>query len=44
MTDIIQKAYLLKKKIGIFPISEYWKDIGNLKDFKAEIKRNKKLR
>ena len=35
MTDIIQQAYLLKEKIGILPISEYWKDIGNLKDFKA---------
>ena len=42
MTDIILKAHLLKKKIGIFPIYESWKDIGNLKDFKAEIKRNKK--
>ena len=42
MTDVIQQAHLLKRKIGIFPISEYWKDIGNLKDFKAEIIRNNK--
>ena len=36
MTEIIDKSYSLNKKIGIFPIFEYWKDIGNLKDFISE--------
>ena len=41
MTHIIQKSHIQGKKIGIFPIFEYWKDIGNPKDFKSEKKRNK---
>ncbi len=36
MTEVIIKSSLLKKRIGIFPIFEYWKDIGSLKDFKSE--------
>ncbi len=36
MTEVIDKSYSLNKKIGIFPIFEYWKDIGNLKDFISE--------
>lgn len=41
MTNIIQKSHIEGKKIGIFPIFEYWKDIGNPKDFKSEKNRNK---
>ena len=33
MTSIISKAKKLDKKIGIFPIYEYWKDIGSPDDF-----------
>ena len=42
MTTVIANSIKMKKKIGVFPIHEYWKDIGNLKDFKAEIIRNNK--
>ena len=33
MPNIIQKSYEAGKKIGIFPIYEYWKDVGNTKDY-----------
>ncbi len=34
MPDLINQAFNYNKKIGIFPVYEYWKDIGNLADFK----------
>jgi dTDP-glucose pyrophosphorylase len=34
MPELINQAYNLNKKIGIFPVYEYWRDIGNLADFK----------
>ncbi len=34
MPDLITHAYKSNKKIGIFPIYEYWRDVGNLADFK----------
>lgn len=40
MTQIIQDFKLMGKKVGIFPIFEYWKDIGNPKDFKAVKNKN----
>ena len=33
MPELIQKAKKIGKKIGVFPIYEYWKDIGSLKDY-----------
>ena len=33
MTSIISMAKKLNKKIGIFPIHEYWKDLGSPDDF-----------
>ena len=42
MTTIITKSQKLDKKIGIFPIHEYWKDIGNLDDYAIASKRNEK--
>jgi len=33
MTSIISKAKKLDKRIGIFPIYEYWKDVGSPNDF-----------
>lgn len=32
MTTIISNSLKLKHKIGVFPIYEYWKDVGNPKD------------
>ena len=34
MTSLIEKAHLLNCKVGIYPIYESWKDIGNIEDFK----------
>lgn len=39
MPDIIKKSYKMKKKVGIFPIFEYWRDIGNPDDFEKENKK-----
>ncbi len=33
MTTLIFKASKLNKRIGVFPIYEYWKDVGTPKDF-----------
>lgn len=33
MTELINKASALKKNIGVFPIYEYWRDVGSLSDF-----------
>jgi len=38
MTTLISNAISIKKKIGVFPIYEYWQDIGNPDDL---IKANK---
>ena len=35
MTDLINRAYLLKKNIGIYPIIEFWKDIGSPEDLSS---------
>ena len=40
MPEIINNAHKLKKKVGIFPIFEYWRDIGNLDDFEKEKRKN----
>ena len=32
MTTLISNSIKLKKKIGVFPIHEYWKDVGNPDD------------
>lgn len=42
MTDLISTAYKLGKKISIFPLHEYWNDIGEPLNFKQEILRSKK--
>ena len=41
MTALIEKAHLLDNKIGIFPIHEFWKDVGNLEDFNQVDKKEK---
>ena len=33
MVTLIDAAHNLKKRIGVFPIHEYWKDVGNPNDF-----------
>lgn len=33
MTELINRSFLLKKNIGIFPIIEFWKDMGSPEDF-----------
>jgi dTDP-glucose pyrophosphorylase len=33
MTSLIEKAHMLGSKVGIFPIYEYWQDVGNKADF-----------
>ena len=41
MPDLIERGHLLNFKIGIFPIYEYWKDIGSIEDLnkvRAKIK------
>ena len=40
MTSLIERAKLLNHKVGIFPIYEYWKDIGSEDDFNQVV--NKK--
>ena len=40
MPEIINNAHKLKKKVGIFPIFEYWRDIGNPDDFEKEKGKN----
>jgi dTDP-glucose pyrophosphorylase len=42
MTDLIYMAKKLGKKISIFPIYEYWNDIGEPKTLQNEILRTKK--
>ncbi len=44
MTDLINTAGKLGKKISIFPIYEYWNDIGEPNTLKKEILRNKKIK
>ena len=44
MTDLINTASKLGKKISIFPIYEYWNDIGEPNTLKKEILRNKKIK
>jgi dTDP-glucose pyrophosphorylase len=41
MPNLISKAHQLGYKIGIFPLYEYWNDIGTLNKFNLEIKRQK---
>ena len=40
MPDIIKMAHKVNKKIGIFPIFEYWRDIGNPDDLEKEKNKN----
>lgn len=40
MTTLISNSLKLKHRIGVFPIYEYWKDIGNPKDL-ASVRNNK---
>ena len=40
MPDIISIAHKANKKIGIFPIFEHWRDIGNPNDFEKEKNKN----
>lgn len=40
MPEIINNAHKLKKKVGIFPIFEYWRDIGSPHDFEKEEGKN----
>ena len=35
MTDFISHAINLKKKIVVFPIHEYWIDVGRMEDYQA---------
>ena len=42
MPSLITNANKLGNKIGVFPIYEYWKDIGTPKDFILEVNRSKK--
>ena len=42
MPDLISTAYKLGKKISIFPLHEYWNDIGEPLTFKKEVLRKKK--
>ncbi len=41
MPFLINKANNLKKKIGIYPIYEYWRDVGNRSDFELVNKEKK---
>ena len=41
MPDLIEKTKKIGKKIGVFPIYEYWKDVGSLKDYVSANKENK---
>ena len=41
MPDLLNLAHKSGFKIGIFPIYEYWNDIGTPKKFNLEKKRNK---
>ena len=34
MTDLIKKSLAKKIKVRVFPIYEYWSDIGTSKDLK----------
>ena len=34
MTDLIREAKLLNMKVAVFPIHEYWMDIGQIDDFR----------
>ena len=42
MTTVVSQAKKLGKKIGIFPIYEYWKDVGNPDDLNMVVKRSNK--
>ena len=42
MSDLINLAHKLGFKISIFPIYEYWNDIGTPKKFNLERKRHGK--
>ena len=42
MPDLIQKTKKIGKKIGVFPIYEYWRDVGNPSDFSMVNKERKK--
>ncbi len=35
ITDLVNHLIKLKKEIKVFPIHEYWKDVGYIKDFEA---------
>ena len=40
MPEILQSAHNMGKKIGAFPLYEYWKDLGNPDDFKIAKTKN----
>ena len=42
MPELIDSAKMLGKKIGVFPLHEYWNDIGSSKSLTHEKNRNKK--
>ena len=44
MPNLINISLKLRKKIGVFPIFEYWNDVGTKTKLAAEIKRFKKLK
>ena len=44
MPDLITMSSKLRKKIGVFPIYEYWNDVGTATKLADEIKRFKKLK
>jgi len=35
MTDLFQKLLDIQKHTAVFPIREYWMDIGRMRDFEA---------
>ena len=41
MPFLINKAQKIKKKIGVYPIYEYWRDVGNSSDFELVNKEKK---
>ena len=43
MTSLIERAHLLNHKVGIFPIYDYWKDIGSLEGFNQVADKKKKV-